>query len=223
MRILSLGLMVLSLLGAPVRAQEPTTAPLNLGLYGVAGSGGWGLGLNRPVTPAWGLRAEWAQATISDTYTQDQISYRGDIRLRGSGVFADYRPFDGSFRLVLGAAAGRTGGELLAEPRNGQITLDGQTFNASGNSLRAAIHYPSSMPYLGLGWGHGRLNATGWTFGLDLGVAIGKPRVRLTATGDLLAQPGAADALAAEERKVQNDLNGIGVLPVFKFSAGYQF
>lgn len=223
MRAMSCGLMGLLLLSGPVFAQDAAPAPLNLGLYGVVGTGGLGLGLNRPFTPAWGLRAELSQASVSDTYTQDQISYRGDVKLRGSGVFADYRPFDGSFRLVLGATAGRTGGDLLAEPRNGQITLDGQTFNASGNSLRASVQYPSSMPYLGLGWGHGRLNATGWTFGLDLGVAIGKPKVRLTATGDLLAQPGAADALAAEERKVQDDLNGIGVLPVLKFSAGYQF
>jgi hypothetical protein len=206
---------------APALAQE--AQPMDLGLYGVLGSGGWGLGLNRPLTPAWGLRAELAQASLTDTYTQDQIRYRGKVKLRGNGVFADYRPFDGSFRLVLGATLGRTGGELLGEPSNGQITLNGQTFNATGNSLHASIQYPSSMPYLGLGWGHGRPKARGWTFGLDLGVGVGKPKVRLTGSGDLLTQPGAADALAAEERKMQDDLNGIGVLPVLKFSAGYQF
>lgn len=221
MRVLSCGLIGLLLLSGAVQAQE--AQPLNLGFYGVAGTGGWGLGLNRPVTPAWGLRAELAQASFADTYTQDEIRYRGDIKLRGNGLFADYRPFDGSFRVVLGAAIGRTGGELFAEPSSGTIILDGQTFNASGNSLKASIQYPATMPYLGLGWGHGRLNSKGWTFGLDLGVALGKPKVRLTATGDLLAQPGAADALAAEERKVQDDFKGIGVLPVLKFSAGYQF
>lgn len=221
MRALTSGLMGLLLVSGAVQAQE--ASPLNLGLYGVAGTGGWGLGLNRPVTPAWGLRAELAQATVSETYTQDEIRYRGDIKLRGNGLFADYRPFDGSFRLVLGAAIGRTGGELFAVPSNGTITLDGQTFNAGDTSLKASIQYPATMPYLGLGWGHGRLHAAGWTFGLDLGVAVGKPKVRLTASGDLLAQPGAADALAAEERKVQDDLDGIRVLPVLKFSAGYQF
>lgn len=223
MRGISCGLMGLLLLSGPVLAQESAAAPLNLGVYGVVGTGGWGLGLNRPLTPAWGVRAELAQASLSDTYTEEQIRYRGDIKLRGNGLFADYRPFDGSFRLVLGATLGRTEAELYGEPSNGQITLDGQTFSANGSSLRASIRYPSSMPYLGLGWGHGRLNAPGWSFGLDLGVAVGKPKVRLTGSGDLLLQPGAADALAAEERKVQDDLNGIGVLPVLKFSAGYQF
>ncbi len=223
MRNASIGFLGLLLLSGAALAQDSPPAPLNLGIYGVVGTGGWGLGVNRPITPAWGLRGEIAQATVSRTYTEDEVRYRGDVKLRGSGVFADYRPFDGSFRMVLGAAIGRTGGELLAEPSNGTITLDGQTFNATGNSLRASILYPSTMPYLGLGWGHGRLNAAGWSFGLDLGVAVGKPKVRLTGSGDLMAQPGAADALAAEERKVQDDLNGIGVLPVLKFSIGYQF
>jgi hypothetical protein len=79
------------------------------------------------------------------------------------------------------------------------------------------------MPYIGVGWGHGRHNEPGWTFALDLGVSIGKPDVKLTGSGGLLAQPGAAAAIAAEERKVQDDLNSAKVLPVVKFSVGYQF
>ena len=37
------------------------------------------------------------------------------------------------------------------------------------------------------------------------------------------AQPGAQAAIAAEERKVQDDLNSARVLPVVKVSVGYQF
>ena len=223
MRYVSQAVMGLLLVSGSSLAQDTARPTLNLGWYGVAGTGGLGIGVSRPVSSAWGLRGEVAEASVTRAYTENDVRYRGEVQLRGSGLFADYRPFHGSFRLVLGAVVGRTGGELLAEPANGTVTLDGQTFNATGNSLTASIRYPSSMPYVGLGWGHGRSSRTGWTFGLDLGVAVGKPKVRLTGDGDLLSQAGAAEALAAEQRQVQQELDRIGVLPVLKFSIGYQF
>jgi hypothetical protein len=79
------------------------------------------------------------------------------------------------------------------------------------------------MPYVGIGWGHGRHNEPGWTFAFDLGVSIGKPSVTLTGSSGLLAQPGASAAIAAERQKVQDDLDSANVLPVVKFSVGYQF
>ena len=223
MKKLHVGLLGLVLLSGSAVAQTADEAPVSLGVYGVLGSGGVGLGLNLPLSPEWGVRGELVKASVSRNYTQDDISYRGDFDLSGSGLFADYRPFKGVFRLVAGLSMGATKADLLAEPANGQLTIDGQTFNAAGNSLSARIKYPSTMPYLGLGWGHGRTNAAGWTFGLDLGLAIGKPTVTLTASGDLLAQPGAPAAIAAEESRVQEDLNRARVLPVIKFSAGYSF
>lgn len=194
-----------------------------LGVYGVVGSGGLGLGLNVPVSPAFGVRGELAQATVSDTYTEDQITYQGDLKLKGNGVFADFRPFLGTFRLVAGASFGGSSAALQARTTDGTVTIDGQTFSAAGNTLRADIKYPSTMPYLGIGWGHGRSGQPGWNFGLDLGVSIGKGKVSLSGSGGLLAQPGAAAAIAAEERKVQDDLDSARVLPVIKVSVGYLF
>jgi len=212
-RVLGLSVVLVS---GPVMAQS-------LGVYGVAGTGGLGVGLNLPLSSVLGVRGEIAQLTESDTYTEDSITYKGDLDLKGNGVFLDFRPFAGTFRLVGGATFGGSSAALLAQAQNGTVTIDGQTFNAAGNALRADIQYPSTMPYVGVGWGHGRADAPGWTFGLDLGVSIGKPKVRLVGSGGLLAQPGAASAIAAEERKVQDDLNSARVLPVVKFSVGYQF
>lgn len=194
-----------------------------VGVYGVAGSGGLGVGVNLPVGPALGVRGEIAQLKQSDTYTEDQITYKGDVKLKGNGVFLDFRPFMGSFRLVGGATFGGTSAALQAQATDGTVTIDGQRFSAAGNSLRADIKYPNTMPYLGVGWGHGRFNEPGLTFALDLGVSIGKPKVTLTGSGGLTSQPGAQAAIAAEQRKVQDDLNGTKVLPVVKFTVGYQF
>lgn len=214
-KLLITGLSLMALSGAAL-AQ-------GVGVYGVVGTGGVGVGLNLPVGPALGIRGELASLTESDTYTEDQITYKGDLKLKGNGVFVDFRPFLGTFRMVGGATFGGTSAALNAQATNGSVTIDGQRFDATGNSLRADIKYPSTMPYIGVGWGHGRYNEPGWTFGLDLGVSIGKPKVKLTGSGGLLAQPGAQAAIAAEERKVQDDLNSARVLPVVKVSVGYQF
>lgn len=214
-KLLITGLSLMALSGAAL-AQ-------GVGVYGVVGTGGVGVGLNLPVGPALGIRGELASLTESDTYTEDQITYKGDLKLKGNGVFVDFRPFLGTFRMVGGATFGGTSAALNAQATNGSVTIDGQRFDATGNSLRADIKYPSTMPYVGVGWGHGRHNEPGWTFALDLGVSIGKPKVRLTGSGGLLAQPGAQAAIAAEERKVQDDLNSAKVLPVVKVSVGYQF
>ena len=216
MKKLHLAGLSLALLSGSAMAQ-------GVGVYGVAGTGGLGVGLNLPIGPAFGLRGELASLSESDTYTEDQITYQGDVKLKGNGVFADFRPFMGTFRLVGGATFGGSSAALQARTTNGTVTIDGQTFNAAGNSLRADIKYPSTMPYLGVGWGHGRFNEPGLTFALDLGVSIGKPKVRLTGSGGLMAQPGASAAIAAEERKVQDDLDSAKVLPVVKFTVGYQF
>ena len=195
----------------------------SVGVYGVVGSGGYGLGVNLPVAPMIGLRGELAQLTASDTYTEDQITYKGDVKLKGNGVFVDLRPFSGVFRVVGGLGFGATSAALDAQASNGTVTIDGQRFDAAGNTLSASIKYPSTMPYLGIGWGHGRTNEPGWTFAFDVGVSIGKPSVSLTGSGGLLAQPGAAAAIAAEQQKVQDDLNSARVLPSAKLSIGYQF
>jgi hypothetical protein len=206
----------LALLSGPVLAQ-------GVGVYGVVGTGGLGVGLNLPVGPAVGLRGEIASLTETDTYTEDRITYKGDLKLKGNGLFVDVRPFMGVFRLVGGASFGGSAATLNAQATDGTVTIDGKTFNAAGQSLQARIKYPSTMPYLGVGWGHGRFNEPGFTIGLDLGVSIGKPKVSLVGSSGLLAQPGAQAAIAAEERKVQNDLNSTKVLPVIKLSVGYQF
>ena len=209
--------------GMSMMVLSGTALAQGVGVYGVAGTGGLGVGLNLPVGPALGVRGELASLKESDTYTEDQITYKGDLKLKGNGVFVDFRPFTGVFRLVGGATFGASSASLNAQATDGTVTIDGRRFNATGNSLRADIKYPSTMPYLGVGWGHGRYNEPGLTFSLDLGVSIGRPKVALSGSGGLLAQPGARAAIAAEERKVQDDLNDARVLPMVKFTVGYQF
>lgn len=213
----------LALLSGSVMAQSSGGAPANLGVYGVVGTGGVGLGLNVPVTGFLGVRGELAQATVSDTYTNDDITYKGDLKLRGSGVFADIRPFQGAFRVVLGATVGGDSAALEAQQQGGTFSIDGQSFSADGSQLRATIKYPSTMPYVGIGWGHGQRGKPGWTLAFDLGVAIGDPKITLTGNEGLLSQPGAAARIAAEESKAQKDVSSAKVLPVVKFSVGYAF
>jgi hypothetical protein len=215
--------LAVAMLSGSAMAQGAGGLPDNLGVYGVVGTGGLGLGLNLPVSPVLGVRGELAQGTVSDTYTNDDITYEGDLKLRGSGLFADIRPFQGTFRVVLGATVGGDSASLEAEQQGGTFTIDGQTFSADGSKLRATIKYPSTMPYVGIGWGHGQRGDSGWTFAFDVGVAIGDPKITLSGNEGLLSQSGAAARIEAEEQKAQDDLSSAKVLPVLKFSVGYSF
>ncbi|AOW13558.1 hypothetical protein LPB72_11165 [Hydrogenophaga crassostreae] len=215
--------MAAALLSGSAMAQGSDGLPGNPGVYGVVGTGGLGLGLNLPVTSHLGVRGELVQGSVSETYTNEDITYKGDLKLRGSGLFADIRPFQGTFRVVLGATLGGSSAALEAEQQGGTFTIDGQSFSADGSKLRATIKYPSTMPYVGVGWGHGQRGEPGWTFAFDLGVAIGEPKITLAGNDGLLSQPGAAARIAAEERKAQDDVSSAKVLPVLKFSVGYSF
>ena len=66
----------------------------SVGVYGVVGSGGYGVGLNAPLNPMVGIRGELAQFSGSDTYTEDQITYKGDVKLKGNGLMKGGVPID---------------------------------------------------------------------------------------------------------------------------------
>ena len=106
--------LAVAMVSGSAMAQSSGAFSSNLGVYGVVGTGGWGLGLGLPVPSVLGFRGKIAQGTVSETYINDDITYKGDLKLRGSGVFADIRPFEGSFRMVLGATAGGSSAVLEA-------------------------------------------------------------------------------------------------------------
>lgn len=195
--------------------------PANFGVYAVAGSGGYGLGLIKHISPNFGIRAEALAYSYNGTYNQNAVTYDVAVKLRDSGVYADYRPFAGMFRVVGGVMINTPSASMSAQPTGGVFTLNGIDYSAAGESISSTIKFPSSMPYVGIGWGYGGYNKKGFSVGVDIGASIGKPSFTYTASSGLTTLAGSD--LQAEADKIRKDVEKIKFYPGFKVGVSYAF
>ena len=188
-------------------------------LYSQLGTEGVGLGAGTALTDSFGLRGEINYGSLNHDFTAADIDYQAKVRLRGIGILGDWFPTASAFRVTAGLnfnssrvdATGTSGATL---------TINGRQYSAAGEAVQSTIKWPSVMPYLGVGFGHGR--SKGWGMFADLGVMVGKPEATLTATPGLLAQVGSAQ-LEAERRQLQDKADDYRVYPVLKVGISYAF
>lgn len=206
---------------APAQAQQQ--AHVGLGLYGLAGPTGLGAGLVGRLSPSVSLRGELSQLSWDVDGRRGDIDWDGKLKFDDRAVFVDFRPVPASsFRLVAGALFSDTRADLTGRPRGGTFTFNDQTVVAAGQSVTASADLPSTRPYLGIGWGLAGTDRPGLIWGLDLGVAYGRPDVTLRVSPLIAAQVSAAD-IEAERRKLQDDADKLRFLPVVKLSVGWAF
>lgn len=204
-----------SLAGAGASAQA------NVALYGSLGTG-VGIGVATPLSSSVNLRADLTGGSISRDFDTDTIDYDGDFKIRALGLYGDWKPFGGTFRTSLGLVYSRTRARLVAEPRGGTFTLGNVTVNAAGESITATARMPRLRPYVGIGWGLSDLSRPGFTWGLDLGAIIGRPRSELQVTPTLAAAAGDAN-VELERQRLRDEVRKVRAEPVIKASIGYVF
>lgn len=197
------------------------SAQRNVAVFGSIGTG-IGIGAATPITDSLNLRADIMLGRLNRDFSTDEIDYDGRFRLRNVGVYGDWRPFNGNFRTSLGLMWSDTRVELVGVARGGTFTFNGQPVSAAGESVTATAKMPSLRPYLGIGWGLADLTKKGFTWGVDLGVAIGKPKTDLQVSPGIAAQVSAAD-IEAERQRLRDEVGKFKAEPVIKLSAGYIF
>lgn len=201
------------------------TGKPNVLVYGVVGTTGLGIGFGTQASPYLAFRGELSRYTRSYTTTENNIDYRGDVKLQAGAVYADFRPFGGVFRVTAGLDFNTPRANVRAQPNGlGLVEVNGVPYPVlPGESINGDIRFRSTSPYLGIGWGLSNLDRPGPRFGLDLGVNIGKARGKLTATDGLRALPGFNENLAAESNNFNDDVSSIKAYPVLKVAIGYAF
>lgn len=199
-----------------------TSALKNVMIYGAGGSEGYGLGIGKHINEKFTIRAEYLGWSADDIYTQNSIEYKVNLNLRGGGVFADFRPFEGNFRMVGGVTMRGSSAGLTGSASNGVFTIDGVDYSAAGESISGKIKFPSTMPYLGLGWGYNGFNKKGLSMGVDLGASFGKAKGELQFSQGLVTAAGAS-AIAAEQKKFNDEVNKLKFFPVVKVGVSYTF
>jgi hypothetical protein len=193
-------------------------------VYGAAGLPGVMLGYAHPVNSSLTLRADLATlGTHHKTSTEEGIAYKAKINTQRLGLFGDWFVTGGGFRLTGGLTLTDYKGVLDASGAGKTIQVgDGSYTLGVDDGLQMTIKFPDVMPYLGIGWGHQASEGSGWRFGVDLGVMIGKAKVRATPRG-LLAEDAAKADVAKEVAQVQDGAGNVRVLPQLSVSVGYSF
>jgi len=199
---------------------------LGILVYAVGGTGGIGAGVGYHLNDNFSLRAEVASLTYDETVTESGIEWDGSVELATQGLFLDYKPFAGSFRLTAGVnLSDHSLAKLTARGTGDALDLGGNPVTVDpGESVTGSVDY-SARPYIGIGWGLAR---DGLTLAFDLGLELGSPDIGVTATtvpgGALdLALDADPDILSRETEELRGDLDKLRLFPVLKISVGYSF
>jgi hypothetical protein len=202
-----------ALLCPPARAGE---------IYGQVGLPGVGLGFAQPINSNFGLRADWVTlGKRSKTQTEEGISYAGKLDSRRLALLADMFPMGGSFRFTAGITSNKYQLALDASGTGRTITVGNNSYTLTADDgYNVLIKFPSSTPYLGLGWGHGQ--DSGVRFSADIGAMIGKAKLTSTGRGVFANGQGQAD-VDAELAKLSDGVGKIRFVPQLSVSIGYSF
>lgn len=191
-------------------------------LYTHIGIPGVMLGYAQPVGPLFGVRADYATiGTRKKQSTENGINYDGTLKANRAALLADWFPFAGSFRLTTGLTSNQYKLDLLATGAGGSLTIGNTTYTTTAqDQFRVQVKFPTSAPYLGLGWGHGL--GSGLRFSFDIGASIGKAKVDYSLSGPLAQQVSQSD-IDAELQQLRDGVGKVRAIPQLTFGLGYSF
>jgi hypothetical protein len=186
---------------------------------GVNAIQGYTLGVSHNLSDTFGVRAEVNYLNYNRNMNIKDIDWDGSLKNHSLGLFADYHPFDGAFRLTGGTAIGQYKMNAHGTSSSGYYTINGTQYNASGEYINGSITSPSVRPYLGLGWGHTAKEGFGAYF--DAGVFYGKLKYNIDASPTLTSV--ASSDIAAEQSDGQSTLDKYKFMPSIAFGVSYTF
>lgn len=203
------------------------SAQADVGVTGNLGTTGLGVHLSVPVQPS--LNARFGLNALNYSYSGNTSNVDYDLKLKLQTVEAllDWFPSSSQFRLSGGVVYNGTKVDAKAKSNSsGSYTFNGRTYTAAdAGTINGRVDFRKVSPYLGIGWGNAIAKDKGWGFSADLGVLFqGSPRTSLTNSGCTLPDCSqlAAD-VAAENRKLDDEVNSFKTYPIIRFGVSYRF
>jgi hypothetical protein len=209
-------LFALALTGLTVTAAQAAEPYVAIGAPGVM------LGVAQPLSDTITIRADLATIGTRDkSGTEQGINYRGNYKSNRTGLFADWF-VSGGFRLTGGLTINDTKFDLTAFGDGTPIKIGNTSYaTTTADRFVANIKFPSTTPYIGIGWGH-KMGNSGWGFVADLGASIGRAKVTTRVEGPLLSQVSQAD-LDRETQELRDGVGRVRALPQLSVGVSYQF
>jgi hypothetical protein len=202
-----------SLLAAP--AAQATDAHVGVGIFGPI------VGASTAVGNGITLRGDFSGG-LSTTRDgrEGNVDYTGKIKASRVGGYLDWHPFTGVFRVSAGVSFNDV--KLNLNGRGGNSTINGKPVDLTKETFNLNVKYPSTTPYLGMGWGHGQGTDAGFGFFADFGVLFGS--FKATATTTAVGKNGITQAdVDAEVADAMSSVNKVKVLPVVQLGLTYRF
>lgn len=217
MKRLLVNLAVLATLGSAASLAQAQDIYGGVGVPGI-----YTLGYAHPMGASWGLRGDYASGlSWTGSGTDNGVTYNSSIKASRAGVYADWFPFSGSFRLVGGVTANDMKVDINSVG-TGTATINGKPVSMVGNYFNVHAKFPTATPYLGVGWGHQASSAKGLGFYADIGVMIGSFSADVET--NLVGQAGITQADVDKQKQDMNDsLAGYKVVPSVSLGVRYQF
>lgn len=191
-------------------------------LYTGIGMPGVMLGVAQPLSPQLTVRADYMTLGKRDERTSEEgITYDATLKTGRTALLADWFPFGGSFRFTGGVTSNQHKIDLLASGAGGSLTIGNTTYvTTAADRFRVLVKFPSTTPYLGVGWGHH--SGSGLRFAADIGASIGKAKVSYELSGPAASAVAQAD-IDAELAQLREGVGKVRLVPQLSIGLGYSF
>ncbi len=236
-RLIAQGVVLASVMGTMPAEAAAFAGGLKAGTLGLGGE--IAVGLNNYL----GVRASFNSFDYSDTREEDGIEYDGKLELKSFGAQLDLHPFKGNFYLTGGFFSNGNKLRLHASDPTGTEVYDiGDAEYRSDTSdplnIKGALDFKSTVPYLGLGWGHAPVGESSLYFRFELGAYFqGAGKLALDASGSAVDENGdsfdvdgsSPEAqlfqanLEQERAETESDIGEFKIWPAIEFAIGYRF
>lgn len=175
-----------------------------------------------------GLRADaGTMGSINRTHTVSGVGFDSKIQYNRFGLYTDYFPFGGRFRLTGGLTVNKAQLDLKSRfDGSSSISVNGNSITPGASDyLNVQMKFPTIMPYIGIGWGH-QARAAGMGFIADVGVSIGRLKtstdtniVGKTYSGYTVTQSD----VDAKTNEVRDAVGRISILPSANIGVNYRY
>lgn len=190
------------------------------------GTLGLGAEISKLVNSHIGIRVGANTFSYDRSIDQTDINFDATLKMKAvTGLVDLYLKGRGSFHLTGGIITNPVEVTAIGVPKqSGTFTINGRVYNtAQVGTLTGSGEWPKTSPYAGLGWGTPANSHSALKFIFDLGAAIGKPTIALTATGAANNAQLQAD-LNSQIVETQKDVDKYAkVYPVISFGLAYRF
>lgn len=195
--------------------------------YGSLGTPGVLLGYGQALNDRVKLRADLSTlGSHRDRFTEEGIEYDGRLKAHRLGLFADYFPGDGSWRVTGGLTVNDYRVDATGRGTGGTITIGGTVYPVTADDrFDVTVKLPRVTPYLGVGYGipPSRASGRGWGANFDLGAMFGRPKVSGGVSGPVLGPAVTRADIERELAEIRQSTDDFRVFPHVSLGVSYRY